>query len=310
MGPMKRRQFIHGFSALALSTGALPLSVLAQENLEVKKLTNRIALVSGAGSNVVLFRGNSPTNGITVIDSGADKQASALVSAIRRWAGDYPVTTLFNTHWHPDHTGGNEELHALGAEITAHENTRLWLTAEFEVIWRNTRYEPRDPAALPVETFYDSGKKDLGGETVQYHHYARAHTDGDIALYFPESNVLVAGGLMSDGTYPVTDIATGGWLGGLIDANEAMLEISDDDTIIIPESGPVRSKADLQAQYDMLSDLYATMKSLMQQGYSGHDMLKENITEKYDAAWGDPTEFVLETYRGMWAHTSDMGGFI
>jgi len=115
---------------------------------------------------------------------------------------------------------------------------------------------------------------------------------------------------MSDRRYPVTDIATGGWIGGLIQANAAMLAMIDEKTVIVPERGPVATKADLQEQYDMLTAVYEKMKDLAQQGYSGHDMLKEKITADFDARWGDPEEFILETYRGMWAHTSDLGGFI
>jgi len=303
-----RRRLVQGMTlAGVLSALGISLPVFAQDGLVTQKLTDRITLVSGAGSNVVLFTGR---DGITVVDSGSAPMASELAGTIKDLAGATPVTTLFNTHWHEDHTGGNEALRDLGARIIAHENTRLWLSAEFEVEWRNTSHSPRRKAALPDMTFYGSGEKDLGGETVQYFHYEQAHTDGDIALFFPDSNVLVAGGLMSDGTYPITDIATGGWIGGLIQANEAMLAIANDATIIVPENGPARTKADLQAQYDMLTDLYETMKSLVQDGFTGRNMLDKGITSKYDATWGDPTEFLLETYRGMTAHTSDMGGFI
>lgn len=303
-----RRRLMQGMAfASACSALGIPLSALAQKGLETHQLTDRITLVSGAGCNVVLYHG---TDSVTVVDSGSPAMASRLAETIKTLAGSTPVAALFNTHWHEDHTGGNEALRDLGAHIIAHENTRLWLSAEFEVEWRNTSHPPRAKAALPDMTFYGSGEQDLGGETVRYFHYEQAHTDGDIALFFPDSNVLVAGGLMSDGTYPITDIATGGWIGGLIQANEAMLALANDATIIIPESGPARTRADLQAQHAMLSDLYATMKALVQDGLTGQNMLDKGITAQYDAAWGDPTEFLLETYRGMAAHTSDMGGFI
>ena len=121
---------------------------------------------------------------------------------------------------------------------------------------------------------------------------------------------MAAGGLLTDGSYPITDIATGGWIGDLIPANAAMLELADDDTVIIPESGVPRTRADLQAQHDMLSDLYEKMKVLARQGLDAQNMLDAGVTSDYDAQWGDPTEFVLETYMGMAFHTSDMGGFI
>ena len=304
---MKRRHFLQGVSALTLLPGTLPLTAQAQPTPGVASLTGRLARLTGTDTNVVLFRGS---NSVTVIDSGPASQARAVAAAIADWAGNLPVSTLFNTHWHADHTGGNEALRAAGAGIHAHENTRLWMSHDFEVEWRGTHHAARSPAALPDHTFYGSGTKDLGGETVQYLYYPRAHTDGDIVLFFPDSNVMVAGGLVTDGTYPICDIASGGWIGELLAANASMLDMIDDNTVLIPDSGAPRTRADLQAQHDMLADLYAKMKTMAQNGLSGQNMLDANVTADYDNQWGDPTEFVLETYMGMALHTSDMGGFI
>src|SRR5690606_34307492 len=101
-----------------------------------------------------------------------------------------------------------------------------------------------------------------GSATAELEHYAQAHTDGDITVFLPDSNVLVAGGLLSNYRYPVADIATGGWIGGLLDANKAMLAKVDSSTAIIPDRGPALGKKDLQAQHDMLADLYEKMKKL------------------------------------------------
>lgn len=306
----KRRQLLQ---MSAGSVGLLTLGPFAQATsaskpaLVANNITDRLVQISGAGGNSMLFRGD---HSVSVIDSGSPEHTADLLMLILELAGTKAVATLFNTHWHPEHTGGNEAFHELGADIIAHVNTGLWLAADFDVEWRQWSHSPRPPQALPDITFYTSGERDLGGEQVQYHHFPRAHTDGDIALYFPDSNVLVAGGLLSDGSYPITDIATGGWIGGLLEANAAMLQLIDDKTILIPQRGPARDKAALQAQHDMLADLYEQMKELARQGYSGHDMLDAGVTSAYDPDWGDPEEFVLETYRGMWAHTYDMGGFI
>ena len=306
---LNRRKFLlSAATAQCALTLAMPLVVRAAEaKLQALPLTERITLISGAGGNIVCYRGDT---GITLIDSGTQAQSGALLNLLARLHEQQPVTTVFNTHWHEDHTGGNEALHASGATILAHENTRLWLGAEFEVPWRQEHYSPRPPAAMPDTTFYTSGNFNLGSETVQYHHVPQAHTDGDIFLYFPVSNVMVAGGLMTDRRYPLTDIASGGWIGGLLKANEAMLALANAKTLIIPDRGPAKTRAELQAQYDMLASVYEKMKELAQQGFSGHDMLNEKFTAEFDPAWGDPEEFILETYRGMWAHTYDMGGFI
>lgn len=306
--PVKRRRFIQGLvSSQCLAVMGWPLISSAASQPLSTRITDNITLITGAGGNVVLFQGSQ---GLTMIDSGSSENVSSLLTLVNSLSGGAPINFLFNTHWHEDHSGGNEAVHATGADIIAHENTKLWLGADFYVEWREWGHTPRSADAFPNTTFYNDGKMDLGGETVQYFHPIQAHTDGDIYLYFPDSNVMVAGGLMTDSKYPISDIATGGWIGGLIKANAAMLSMVDDNTVIIPDRGPVQNKADLQAQHDMLSDLYEQMKELSRLGNSGYNMLEEKLTAKYDSIWGPPEEFVLETYRGMWAHTYDMGGFI
>ena len=304
---MKRRHVLQALISTPCLAGAWPLNLRADSIVPtLHTLTDRMSLITGAGGNVVVHKG---ATGLTLIDSGLPGNVT-LQALIDELAGSAPVHTLFNTHWHVDHSGGNEAMRARGAQIYAHVNTKLWLTADFDVHWREARHRPRPAEALPDVTFHTDGEHDLGDETMTWHHYPQAHTDGDIVLYFPASNVLVAGGLLTDGRYPICDIATGGWIGGLIAANAAMLELVDDDTILIPHSGLPRSKADLAAQHAMLEDLYTKMKALAQDGYNGQDMLDAKVTADYDEVWGDPSEFLLETYRGMWAHTYDMGGFI
>lgn len=305
---MNRRHILQALVSSPYLAGAGSLIVRADTAGPVAHpLNERLTLITGAGGNVVLHRGDS---GLTLIDSGHHEHTGALLALVDELTDGMPVHTLFNTHWHADHTGGNEALHMRGASIHAHENTRLWLGADFDVHWRKHHHHPRPVAALPDTTFYHDGTLQLDGDSLAWQHYPQAHTDGDITLHFASSKLLVSGGLLSDGRYPICDIATGGWIGGLIEANAMMLERIDDDTILIPDRGLPRRKADLVVQHAMLSDLYTKMKALAQEGHSGQDMLDVKVTADYDAVWGDPTEFVLETYRGMWAHTYDMGGFI
>ncbi|HTR00056.1 MAG TPA: MBL fold metallo-hydrolase [Candidatus Acidoferrum sp.] len=296
------------FSAVGLAAyGVTGRLWAADAALDSYKVNDRIQVITGAGGNVVVYKGDG---GVTLIDTGAPDRSADVLKMVDTLTGKAPIRTVFNSHWHDDHTGGNEAMHARGARIIAHINTKLWLGADFDVYWRNTTHKPRPKAALPDETFYTGGKLDLGGETLEYAHLPQAHTDGDIYLYFRQSNVMALGAFMTNKQYPIADIATGGWLGGLVAANKAILAMIDDNTVLIPSRGPALKKSDLKAQYDMLSDVYDTMKKMMQDGYSGNDMLKEKITAKYDAVWGMPDTFILETYRGMAAHTYDMGGFI
>lgn len=306
---LQRRGLLRGVAAgLTLPALVGTSGLRAQTAAPVlQRVADDLHLISGAGGNVVLHKGE---RGLTVVDSGAAAHTTALLALIDEVAVGAPLHTLFNTHWHSDHSGGNEALRARGANIMAHENTKLWLGAEFEVYWRDEHHQPRPREAWPDTTFYTSGSLDLGTETAEYQHAVQAHTDGDAWLYFPNSKVLVLGGLMSDGSYPITDIASGGWIGGLIEANAAILEQFDADTLLVPERGPLRSMADLRAQHAMLEDVYTRMKVLAQDGHSAQEMLDAKVTAAHDASWGDPTRFVMETYMGMAMNTYNMGGFI
>jgi cyclase len=303
-----RRNLLKGLASVpALAALRWPAAAQAADSLAAQPINERLTLISGAGGNVIVFKGNQS---VALVDSGLAAHTAELLALVNQIGGGAPIDTLINTHFHPDHTGGNEAIHGRGAKILAHENTRLWLGADFDVEWRNESHKPRPAEALPDETFYVSGLLDIGGEAVEYLHYPQAHTDGDLAVYFMDSNVLVCGGLLSNYRYPICDIASGGWIGGLLQANAAMLAKINDATVVIPDRGAALTKADLQAQHDMLADLYAKMKAAAQNGLHAQDMLDAKITADYDERWGDPKEFVDETYRGMWAHTYDMGGFI
>src|SRR5689334_5441029 len=236
-----RRRFLK--AALAGAAGvSLSLRALAgspREAIAVVPLTDRIVLITGAGGNVVALTGEQ---GVLLVDSGLEERSKDLLRAVEKLPGGKHVHTLINTHWHWDHTGGNERLGKEKVKIIAHENTRLWLGADFYCDWQDNRhYTPRPKVAWPTETFYTSGKLTAGEDEVVYGYLPRAHTDGDVYVFFPKSNVLVAGGLVSVGSYPILDYTTGGWIGGMADASKALLGVANPDTKIVPGSGPVQT---------------------------------------------------------------------
>ncbi len=270
------------------------------------QLTDNVALFTGAGGNVVVLSG---PDGLLMVDGGLPERSAELLRLVRKQP-ELPVQMLFNTHWHYDHTGSNEALGKAGARILAHENTKLWLGGDFYVEWEQRAYKPRPAQALPNETFYTSGKTSFGSEEVVYDYLPRAHTDGDIAVFLPRHNVLVAGDLVTVGSYPVLDYTTGGWLGGMVDATKALIERSDDRTRIVPGKGPVQTKADLQAQLEMLTAVKDKLVAMMRKGMGADDMLAQQATREFDAKWGDPTLFVSNAYKGLWAHVRELGGIV
>jgi glyoxylase-like metal-dependent hydrolase (beta-lactamase superfamily II) len=189
--------------------------------------------------------------------------------------------------------------------IVAHELTRLWMSTEYYVDWEDRTYAPRVAAALPTRTFYASDPQPItlafGDETIEYGHLREAHTDGDIYVYFRNRNVIVTGGVVTAGTYPVIDYATGGWIGGLVDATTKLLAITNADTLVVPKQGAAQPRSHLRAQLEMLTVVRGRIENLMRKGKSIQDMLAADVTAEFDAAWGTNRErFVANIYNGLW----------
>jgi cyclase len=275
--------------------------------LAVTPLAPTLRLVSGAGGNVVVMNG---PDGLLLVNGGAAAHSTRLLAAIAEGTGGKRIQTLFNTDWHPAHTGSNEAVATAGGQILAHENTKQYLGADLSVEWQKRSYKALPARALPTKTFYTTGKMTFAGERVEYGHLGQAHTDGDIYVSFPDANVLVAGDVLSVGKYPIADYTTGGWLGGLATATKTLLDLSNAATRVIPGDGPVQTRADLQAQYDMLVKMRDTLGKMMRQGLSAEEMLAAGATKEFDAKWGSPDLFVSTTYRGLWLHVRELGGVV
>jgi cyclase len=304
----QRRQFLRatlGMAAAAAVSPRWPRELSAQASsdaLSAQPVRDGLEIVGGAGSNAVLLR---TTAGAALVDSGSPQSASALKSILDAKLGATPLSLMFNTHWHPAHSGGNETVRGADTTIVAHELTRLWMATEYYVDWEDRTYSPRVAAALPTRTFYASDPQPIaarvGDETIEYGHLPEAHTDGDIYVLFKERNVLAAGGVVTAGSYPVIDHATGGWIGGLVDATKKLIAITDASTLIVPADGPARPRSHLEAQLEMLTVVHERIANLMRKGRSIAEMLEADVTAGFDADWGSNRErFVANIYHGLW----------
>lgn len=306
VGRPDRRRFLRdlGTCGIAIAAGvgwSAPRAQTKSPALAADPLRGGLTRIDGAGGNVVALE---TPEGVVLVDSGGAEHADALARLVADTLGR-PVELLFNTHWHLAHTGGNDVFGGAGATIVAHENTRLWMTTEFYVEWEDRTYERRRAEARPTRTFRSSDPQpieiELGGRKMVYAHLKEAHTDGDIYVHFPELNVVVAGGVVSVGTYPVIDYITGGWIGGMIDATERLLELCDDETLIVPQAGPAQKRAHLEAQREMLTAIRERIEEMAVQGKSPAEMLEAGITRDFDAAWGgDARAFLRNAYESMW----------
>jgi len=312
-----RRFFLKTLLGSAAGLSVFPTRGAAQTALAAPRLIegtldlvvrDNLTIVSGIGDgNVVVLNGSE---GLLLFNGSLPERAAGLVRFLDDQFKGKRVASVFNTDWHLEHTGSNETFRKAGAKIIAHENTKLWIGADFYSDWEKKRYKPRPVEARPTETFYTNGKMMFGDERIEYGYMMQAHTDGDIYVFFPQQNVLVAGDVLAVGHYPILDYVTGGWLGGLQNANQALLKIANDETIIVPGSGPVQSRADLQAQADMCTAMRDRLVRLMRQGMGPQDMIAAAPTKDFDAKWGNPELFIRNAYRGMWGHVRELGGIV
>ena len=301
-----RRQLLRtigaGTAILGLGGARVLCAQDATSALSATTLRDGLIQIGGAGGNVVVLRG---ADGLLMVDSGAAEHAQQLTGFLAQHFASAPVRVLFNTHWHLDHTGGNDAIVRDGVTAVSHENTRLWMSTKFFVDWENRRYMPRAAAALPNKTFlsHELQPQELtfGDTKVSYGHLLGAHTDGDIYVAFPEHNVIVAGGVVTADEYPILDYITGGWMGGVVEATQKLIAMSDAETLIVPASGPPRRRADLELQFEMLESVRKRIEAIALEGRGVEDMIAEEITKDFDARYrGDSGLFITNAYEGMW----------
>jgi glyoxylase-like metal-dependent hydrolase (beta-lactamase superfamily II) len=304
---LDRRQLLVGAASGLLGALALPRWGTAQQT-GITRLTERLSLIAAGGTNVLACVG---PDGLVLVDSGAPERVADVMTAVRQlWtppSGGPQSVTLFNSHWHLEHTGGNEAIRQAGvaaraATILAHENTRLWMATP---VWSpaEDRYRrPRPAAARPDKTFYDAGSMDAGSERIDYGYLIDAHTSGDIYVRFREANVLAVGDVASPVRDPELDWFTGAWIGGRVDAMARLLAMSDDRTRIVPGFGPVMTRAQLQADHDVMKTIYDRVFDLVRKGDESSDMLKAGVLKNLPRTWKDPERFLYDVQKGLWAH--------
>ena len=296
---LDRRDFLR---TLAGGTAALSWSrAFGESGPAATKLTDKLTLITGAGNNIVALAGDG---GSLVVDCGLAEHAAE----VAKLTGN--VKTVIDTHWHLESTGGNDAMAQAGAKLVSSVNTELWMTQEIPHDWEKKVYPPRAKQARPTETFYTTGKTEFGGEPVEYGMLPMAHTDGDIYIHFPQSNVLAAGDAVQPGRLPILDWRCDGWIGGMQDAQRTLLKIANDTTKIIPGSGPVMTKADLQATLDTVTKIREYLVKLMKMGMGPKDMIEAKAMKDFDGLAGDPDIFIYIAYRGLWAHARELGGIV
>jgi glyoxylase-like metal-dependent hydrolase (beta-lactamase superfamily II) len=297
-----RREFLQALAGAAAF--ALPRATLAQAGPLATRLGERITLMTGAGNNVIALAGD---NGSLLVDAGDAAHAPDVL----KLAGK--VSTVINTHYHLESTGGNDAMAAAGAQIVAHLNTKLWMTQEIIRDWENGKvYPPRAKAALPTETFRTTaGEITFAGERIEYGLLTQSHTDGDLFVHFRNASVLAVGDAVQPGRLPTLDWFCGGWIGGMMNAQKALLDRADDQTKIVPAMGPVMTKADLQASHATIVKIREKLVGLLKKGQGAQNMIDAKAVDEFkDVMPGDAATFLYCAYRGLWAHARELGGIV
>ncbi|MHB8765782.1 MAG: MBL fold metallo-hydrolase, partial [Deferrisomatales bacterium] len=236
----------------------------------------------GEGGYIGLFVG---PDGTFLIDDQFAPLTEKHLAAIRAVGGDTPKF-LINTHYHADHTGGNENLGKAGTVIFSHDQVRERLTVETVIQAFNMVTPPLPKDALPVVTFSRDVTFHLNGDTVHAFHVPRAHTDGDSVVHFKKANVIHAGDILFNGFYPFIDVAHGGSVKGMIAAADAMLALADGETKLIPGHGPLGDRAQLQAYRDMLATAYERLNALRAKGAGADAAMAAKPLADLEERWG------------------------
>jgi glyoxylase-like metal-dependent hydrolase (beta-lactamase superfamily II) len=292
-----------GPTGLSAQTGGLVQGALkgaATAKVTVQNLRRNISVLLGAGGNISVLTGS---DGKLLIDAAIITARPNVSKALASINMD-PVRQLVNSHWHFDHTGGNEWLHEAGASILAHENTRKHLSEDTRVEgnWQYT-FPPAPAGAIPSTVFNDDYTLHLNNSTLMLKHYLPAHTDSDISVYFPEADILHTGDTFWNRDYPFIDYGTGGSIDGQIRAAEANIANVTDKTIVVPGHGAVAGKADLVLFRDVLVEIRDKVAALKKQGKPLPEVVAAKPGARYDAEWGNlfqsPSDFVALVYQGV-----------
>lgn len=242
------------------------------------RITQSLYVLQGAGGNVAMFIWE---DGVLLVDDKIAPAAPKLKAAVAAITSK-PIRFVVNTHWHPDHRGGNAALAGDGAVIVAHENVRRRLSVDGFIAVFGTRPQAPPPLALPIITFTRDVKFHLGGEEISVVHVDAAHTDSDSLVRFRAANALHMGDCYLIGSYPVIDYNNGGSYGGTIAAADTALGLVDGATRIIPGHGPVSNDGELRAWRDMLVTILADVKRAVGQGKNLEQVKQAGLTRQWD----------------------------
>jgi len=249
--------------------------------IKTEKVADNIYMLVGSGGNIGVLVGE---DGVFMIDSQYSPLSEKISKAIAELS-DQPVKILFNTHWHGDHTGGNENFGKKDALIVAHENVKARMSTEQKRPFNRTT--PAAPkVAQPAITFDKEMTFHLNGEDILIFHFHHGHTDGDAIVYFPKSNVIHMGDTYFKGRYPYVDLGSGGSVDGVLKTINEVIFLADDDTKIIPGHGSLSNREELIEYRNVIMLIRDRVKKAIASGMTLEEVKASNLTKEFDEDWG------------------------
>lgn len=267
--------------------------------IETIPVAENIYMLTGEGGNIGVSTGE---DGVLLIDDQYAPLTDKITAAVNVIA-DEPIRFLLNTHWHYDHTGGNENLGNSGVVIVAHDEVYTRMSNGQVIEAFETSIPASPPAALPKITFNDTATFHINGQTIHGFHVKTAHTDGDTIIHIPEADVIHTGDIYFNGIYPFIDTSSGGSVVGMLEAIEKILSLAGDDTKIIPGHGALSNRSELEAYQQMLIDVKTITEEAISQGLTLEEFIASDPTADYDDAWGQgflaPEKFQTIVYQSL-----------
>jgi cyclase len=291
---------VSGSFILFISSSNFPIAFATHLEINTTKLTDSMYVIHGSGGNVILSIGN---DGIILVDDQYAPVTEKMKSVIANIT-DKPIKFVINTHWHPDHAGGNEKLGEEGAIIISHENVRKRLGNDqfFDSI--NQTIPALSKKGLPIITFSDNMTIYQNNDEIRISYLDNGHTDGDSAVYFSQNNVIHVGDDFSDKAYPFMDLSTGGSIDGLISSLHLIISMIDNETKVVAGHSGISNQTKVKDYTNMLIDVRSLIRNMIKEGKSLDEIIQSKPTSQYDTIYQDysfikPKDFVTNIYESL-----------